>query len=645
LTAKRADARLSEDGAIPGSRKSGLTTRALLLAALAAFGIFMVYLWQIRDRAFIRYLVANPLIYDQEARSMLDGAPRSQPFFMSPLYPAFVALIYALTDGSRLAVLWVQGALLAANAALLGAAAGWMLSRRIALVAMGATVFYWSFYYFAGEILPTTLFLTFLLAALLLFARRDREGLHRIAIASMGLAMLLVVVYGLPGFKHLAGLVKGRSLAGPAGQYWASLVMPAVIVPASVLLLGFSARRGMRRHANLLASGLTTGISLLVWSGASLVAALLALSLFWEGTRRTARVGIFVAGLAIPLTAATVHNYLISGDFIPMTSSFGVNVFIGNNPASRGMNPFNLGVGDAVRIEADRQGLAGAERSAFFTRQALDYIRTEPVGWMVLVGRKALASVSRFTVDNNADMSERRGAWKRLFLPVLNFGIVFPFGLTGIFYCLRRRRRAYPLVLGFAGSLAVCVIFFVAERFRLPAVACLIPLGAAGLFGLYGDAVSMKWRPLAIGAVIGVAGAVVANIDFLDLRDLEFASITVNKAYVERLAGDLQGARALALEALEKEPENAAAYFQLGAIDEAEGKKAGAMEYYLDSLDRDPFFYASYNRARHLCESAGLSPSYVDGYVRAVLEAKPHDDLRGNLVEYIRERSGETTPP
>ena len=155
-----------------------------LVPPVCAFAVFIVYLLQIRDEPFVRYLVANPLVYDDEARQILGGMPRLQPFFLSPLYPAFMGLAYALSRESRVFLLFVQGMLLAVNVGLLGAASSRLLSRGAAVAAMLIMAFYWSFHYFAGEVLPTTLCLTFLLAGLLLFLERDNERLHHAAIPS-----------------------------------------------------------------------------------------------------------------------------------------------------------------------------------------------------------------------------------------------------------------------------------------------------------------------------------------------------------------------------------------------------------------------------------------------------------------------------
>jgi hypothetical protein len=608
---------------------------------LAALAFFAIYLLQIKDQPFVRHLVANPLIYEEEAHSILEGIPRTQPFFLSPMYPAFVALVFALAGGSRLALFWAQGLLLAVNVGLLGAAASRLLSRRVAVLAMLGMTFYWSFYYFAGELLPPTLCLTFLLGGWLLFTERAGAHLNPIAPVLLAVAGAIALVYALPALTHMGDLARGRAMAAPTADYWATLTLFLVFAAGTLVLMSVALRTPrLEPHVNLAASGLLFGFSILIWSGVSLVAGLFTIGLLAGRGPRGLRTALFILGLAVPLAASIGHNYLITGDIIPVTSSSGVNLFIGNNAASDGMNPFSFGEGNRVRIEADRLGLSGERRSAFFRRQALAFMRDHPRQWLRLVGRKTLASVSRFYVDNNADISERRDAWRWLFVPLLHFGIVFPLGLAGLRYCVRAKRPAYTLVLGFLGSLAVSIIFFVAERFRLPAIAFLLPLAACGLFGLVGDTLAARWRSLAVGAALVTVGAFVSDVDFLGLSDQEFAAIIVNKAYVARLEGHLEHARNLADLALAKDAGNAGAYFQLGAIEEARGHPAQALSFYLDTLNRDPFFYASYSRAKAILESVNLSPSYIDGYITAVLEGRPHDDLNTNMVEYVRNRTG-----
>jgi 4-amino-4-deoxy-L-arabinose transferase-like glycosyltransferase len=600
------------------------------LPPVLAFVLAAVYFLQIRDQAFVEHLVANPLVYDDQAREILAARPPSQPFFLSPLYPAFLAGVYYLSGTSRFVVMICQGVLLAINVWLVGAIAGRLFSRTVALIAAILMTFYWSFYHFAGEMLPTTLCMAFLLAGIFLFLRRDETGTAVVGKAFLLGAIALLCVHAIPFFANIGGLLRGAELPARAGAYYATMAAFLIFVVGVAIV---------RRRGNLMASGTVLGVSALIWGGTVIVIALLAIRLLLSRTRSYARAALFIAGVLVPVAASLSHNYLISREIIPITSSFGVNLFIGNNAATDGMDPFRFGERDHVRIEADRLALGGAARSAFFRDRALQFVRENPGRWLTLAGRKLLISLGRHEVDNNADISERRSAWKYLFLPVLHFGIIFPLGMAGVFYSARRKNDTRVLALAYAGLVLVSVVFFACERFRLPALALLIPLAAFGAVMLVSDIRRRNVRAVLLSVAIIVGAGLVSNIDFFDVAHTEFPSITVNKSYVERLDGNLDEARRLALAALEAESENAGAFHQLGAIAEGEGDLEAAMTHYLDSLGRDPFFYASYAAARRLLERSRISVSYLDAFVAIVIAGKDYSEARTRLIEFVKRRT------
>ena len=303
------------------------------------------------------------------------------------------------------------------------------------------------------------------------------------------------------------------------------------------------------------------------------------------------------------------------------------------------MDPFRFGERDRVRIEADRLALGGAARSAYFRDHALAFIKENPGQWLSLTGRKLLVSIGRHEVDNNADISERRSTWSYLFLPVIHFGVIFPLAMVGVFYAAGRNKDLWVLTLGYAATLLVSIIFFACERFRLPAVTFLIPLAAFGAATLLGDIRRRNMHAVLISVAILVGAGLGSNIDFLDISHTEFPSITVNKAYVQRLDGNLDEARRLSLAALEAESENAGAFHQLGAVAEAEGDVEAAMIYYLNSLERDPFFFASYTAAGRMLEKTRISLSYLDAYVGSVIEGGDYGDAKNRLIEFVKRRT------
>jgi len=404
---------------------------AFLAPPLVAFVLFLVYLNQIHGLPFFKFLVANPLVYDMEARQLLKGIPSAEPFFLSALYPAFVALVYRLSGGSQFALALAQGGLLGVNIWLVTQISRRLFSSWAALGAGLIMAFSWSFYYFAGEMVPATIFVTYLLAGVLLFLDRDKEKPSSIGLVTVGMGVVVAFLYATPAIRHFGALLSGRNLPAPASHYLAGLSFFLILAIGGILWrVGPRLWRGLAAARNLTASGLALGLGTLAWSGAAVLAGMLAL---WLATRRGTRMRavMLVAGFLVPVLSSLTYNYLVSGNFIPVTSSFGVNLFIGNNSASDGMDPFKFGEGNRTRIEADRLRLSGKQRSDFFTAQAVKFITGEPLSWLRLEGRKMLISLSRVQINNNADIAERRSAWKHLFLPGLHFGLILPLAVAG----------------------------------------------------------------------------------------------------------------------------------------------------------------------------------------------------------------------
>jgi tetratricopeptide (TPR) repeat protein len=611
---------------------------AFILPAALAFSLFLVYFFQIRQEPFARHLTVNPFVYDLEARQILDGEPRGRAFMMSPLYPGFVALVYGLARPDHLLVPIAQGVLLAVNTLLLGLVSRRLLGRVPGLIASFAMAFYWSFYYFAGEMVPVTLLLTFMFLAVLLFLERDGKIQTACITAGISFAAVVFIMCGLPGLKNPGG----------GGDYVAGFLLVTVFIAGSAgLFAAVLAGPGLRRLTNLAAAGLLLGVACLVWGGAIVLTLPLVLVLLVEAlgtsaarSRRLTGVGMFMLGLCVPLAASFSHNHSAGGGRVLITSSFGVNLFIGNNPASDGMDPFRLGEGNRVRQEADRRRLNDARRSDFFAGRAYEYMRGDTRGWLSLLGKKVLLSLSRVQIDNNADISERRGAWERFYLPRLHFGIIFPLALAGLVSVFRKRGDSAIPFWGFICFTAVCIVFFVCERFRVPGIALLLPLAVSGAL-LVARGFRSWSRGAALAMLLLLGGAVLSNIDFLAVSDYEFPSIIVNRAHVERLEGNLDKARQLAHLAMSLEPGNAGALFQLGALEEAGGDRVAAVEYYLEAIERDPYQAAPCSGARRVLEEAGVNTAYLDRYGQLILQGQTADELKEQIIGFVEQRTVE----
>ena len=396
-------------------------------------------------------LLALPVVdartFDQEARGLLAGAwPGSEPFWQAPLYSFFLGGIYHLAGPSWPAAR-LANALLGAGTCLLA----WMLARRWlssqwALVAFGICALYGPLLYFEGQLLRETLATFLLLLSLLALFRARETG----RILSWGVAGLLL---------GIASVCRENAL---------------VLLPLVLAWELLARRRPAPKPA--------------------------------PGPNRALRAMAFLLGAALAIAPVTIRNRMQDPAFIPISSSGGVNFYLGNNANSRQTIAIRPGrfweeLVSRPRREA-KTATPGAE-SAFFLRESLRWIAGHPLAFGENLLRKTVDLVAAHEVKRNQDIYEaRRGSvLLRLLLwragPFgFPFGLLGPLALLGLFLALRARpgpsdgeeMRAACRMEGLrflavvVGTYAVAIVlFFPSARYRVPLVPILAVFAAFAL--------------------------------------------------------------------------------------------------------------------------------------------------------------------
>ena len=241
---------------------------------------------------------------------------------------------------------------------------------------------------------------------------------------------------------------------------------------------GLALGAGALAHPTLLAGGAAAAGTLL-WPPAP---ASLTRKALWGAS--------FLCGLALTVAPALLHNYLASGEFVPICANGGVTFYVGNhakNPDGAYWSPsfqkapnIDHEEGD-YRDEAQRalgRSLKPGEVSAYFFQRGLDEALADP-----LLSLKRMALRLRWVFHNAEIMDTRRVGFYRglstaLSLPWLPFGVLSFLGVAGALLLGRDRKWLFlRLFLAFyAGSYAFFVVF---GRYRLPVIIPLIILGAA----------------------------------------------------------------------------------------------------------------------------------------------------------------------
>jgi len=317
------------------------------------------------------------------------------------------------------------------------------------------------------------------------------------------------------------------------------LTLQAALDPflvASALYLVSRAQVG-RRPWPLVAAGASAGLLALNRPNAlgyGLAAgALIALSSRWQAAREgtppvvrqpVARGATFLAGLFLVLAPAALHNYAVSGDFVPIASHGGLNFYIGNNADAdgkyrpvEGVTPSIVGQArDAARIaEADAgRPLTPGEVSAYFYRRAWAWIGAHPGQALRLLAWKVALLLNRTEVPLNYSYAYYR--WdERTLLRALAVGpwLLVPLGLVGLLVpSMRADRPGFWVWASFVPVYGFSVAaFFVTSRYRLPLLVPLcISAGGAVAWGVE-RLRERRLRPLVVPALAALILGVLVN--------------------------------------------------------------------------------------------------------------------------------------
>ncbi len=521
-----------------------------------------------------RVLIVDAAYYDRLARDILAGGwLPARGFELAPGYPYFLAAVYGLFGHSFLAARLLQAVLDAVSVVLLAAVAGRLFGRGAALATGLAGAFYGPLVFATALLGKETLavFLTAVFLALWVAAATGEAG----------------------GRRRLA-------LATAAG----------VALGASALL----------RENTLLLVPVVVGVTLLVPPGEGLA----------DRRRRAAASGLLLVGFLLPLAPVVAANHRATGGWFLTSSQGGLNFLLGNSRgatgvpgplSSRGLDPVQERA-DARRIAADLiaadsgrtvepESLPPATVSRTLLDEALREIADEPASWVRLMGRKLFLVWNRYEIPDTEGYDLARSRSASLRVAAVDFGLLGPLALAGLGAGFHRRcRGVVALGLLAVGSLLSIVVFFVIARYRLPAVALLLPVAGYAVVALGGavrrrDAATLAWG--GAGLVLGAALAFTPAFSTAELRrhdavlryDQATAALAAAEGLDERAVGPGGEARRLLAEAIDEldralgeSPQFAAAHLargvahlRIGNLDVAVGSRADAVTAYRRSRE------------------------------------------------------------
>ena len=552
--------------------------RWLLVAVLvAAFLIRIAYLVDIADSIYIDYPVLDSAWYHAKALDVLAGDHlAASASFRVPLYVYFLAGCYSVFGESFAAPLIIQAIVGALSCGLI-----LLIGRRIfGRVAGAAAGFAFAFYrmaiYSDGEILPTTLFMFFMLLAVWFLLNCLSGGRSRDAILTgsfLGLGFLTrpdIFPFALVMIGVLAALDRSKRGLRLAGT-------------VAIVFVGFLILLGIRNYSAY--------EKFFIFSPQGSVNLYIGNASFADGKTPMAPPTAYVYGVAI----------------------------------DPGEDSIIEGCRTAARESMGRE-LPDSELADYYMRKTMAEIKGDLPRWSGLMLRKAyyfLNDYERSDIKPVQRFVERYTSV--LNLPLLTYALVMPLGFVGLVAALwRRKKHALVHVAGMLAWAALTIGFFVIWRYRLPAVPFMAVLGGFAVYALIRAAVERKYMVVGVMLAGAVALWAVSTSALFGVNDENYLPThIVNEGALYEAAGRYDEAIAIYAEGRDMTPSDARPYYHMGRTYAAMGMMAEARDYMgramaLNSNYR-PFAYVSLGIALAKDESYAEAANYFE----KALEADP----------------------
>lgn len=442
-----------------------------VIALALALRFFHLHEIKIND-PFYTLPSVDPSVYHKWAVSIVEGDIwGNDVFFLSPLYPYFLSLIYKVFGIGHTIAKVIQVLISALNCYLIYTIGKRTFNAQVGLFAS----FIWSIYsisiFYDGILLVTAIQTPLNLLTVLLLLKSMDSHTNR--------------------DWFLSGMVLGLS----------ALARPNVLL-FSFFVLSWLLFHFIKRSFNL--SFVLSGV-------------------------------VFCLGVALPIVPISIRNFLVGDDMVLISAQGGVNFYIGNGPGATGrfrVPNFFLDTRaddptqqqDTYRKYAEYKTgrtLKPSEVSRFWYYQTFDYIRENPGSWAQLLLKKFRFFFNQHEIANSRHFYSSRRFSTILSLPLPGFSMVGTLALVGMVLAWRQRRRAfllYSMVVTYTLSL---MLFFVLAHYRMPVLPFVVIFAGVSLEWMRSEinAKRYRWLPVAFLGLIFSSLFVNDNIDELSEDD------------------------------------------------------------------------------------------------------------------------------
>ncbi|MBR9978027.1 MAG: glycosyltransferase family 39 protein [Bacteroidetes bacterium] len=373
-----------------------------------------------------------------------------------------------------------------------------------------------------GEGIPHVYFMSplypYLLAAIWTLTDNPELWVRLLQALFGGATTLLTYVLG----RSLFGRVTGGLAALIVALYAPLIYYDALLLTESLLTLLLTGHMTILVTAwksnNIrwwIAAGLMLGLAVI--TRATVLLFPLVLFLVWifldKKTRpKTSNLLAYVLAAMLLLLPTTIRNAAVEGVFVPVTSSFGFNLYAGNNADATGQYsmPEKIDIlrdpGGKFWVERQTdEGMNAVEVSAYWRSQALAWMSANPGEAAALFFRKVLLFFHPAEID-------QLGLSLRFFtreygpvpgIPAAAYPILLVLSMIGVAVTERKRTVAWLPVLFILVYVMATAFFFVSARLRLPIMPLLILYASFAAVGIVQRLRERKFRELRFPVLSG----------------------------------------------------------------------------------------------------------------------------------------------
>jgi tetratricopeptide (TPR) repeat protein len=478
--------------------------------------------------------------------------------------------------------------------------------------------------FFMGPLYP------YVLAVLLGVFGKSIAIVRVVQILAGALTVVLTYLVGKKAFRPSVALLGAVLLAlyGTITFYEGQLLMmwlgTLLNMTALFTLYRWQDRPGLKKYVLV---GVLIGLSALARANilVFLVVVVVWIAVVPGERRRLPGVGVLLVSVLVTILPATLHNYLASRDFVPITSNGGVNFYVGNSEDATGIfyppKGINLVTDDAVKKYVERhlgREVKASELSRYWYSEAFDFMREHPGQALKLLLRKTAMYLNGYEMPQieSYDVARRdHSALRALFV---NFWMLISLGLIGMVYSIKDWRRQFLLygyVLAFSASV---ILFFITARYRAQIAPVLALYAAQTLIVIVPGAIANIRRQI-LPVVFIVLVVVVTRPGLFALADddVQWRESTHEARRWGKL-GDLEKAIAEINRAIEIKPDYVDSYIQRAVIYKEGGDLFKAVSDYGKAVDLNPNLSSvQYDFGQTLRQLRMYEPA-IEAYQRAI---------------------------